>query len=325
MNWYANSNAKQQQQQQNQRIRRSAIQFHGNCLTHQGNQIDKRAKSVKLHWLVSFIQPFALLAHEIVWCFVSLSVSFILDFNGLWNFGIPQHGNCQHFNCHFDYYFYFVSSIASFVVDRLLIADSCVFPSSSSSHFVFRYLLLKQNSTELNEWQTRKLAQLFQILLENWKFFAIVSCGIGQPFPPVLALFFVAVECARAITVLYQFKEKEDEENRLCAAKARQNIFWIIHIIDCSFFIFVFFHFERLFICSLFEWAQQVYALAFTHSHTHMPETSHPTKQLTQSYHCRSFQTTIKISNANNAEKWIREKKKKHTSIYAIVIVSRGP
>lgn len=51
------------------------------------------------------------------------------------------------------------------------------------------------------------------------------------------------------------------------------------------------------------------------HTHTHIPETSQPIKQLTQSYHCRSFQTTIKISNANNAEKWIQEKEKTHQHI----------
>lgn len=52
-----NSNKKKQ------RIRRSAIQFHGNCLTHQGNQIDKRSQKRYVALTCLVYSSIRLLAH----------------------------------------------------------------------------------------------------------------------------------------------------------------------------------------------------------------------------------------------------------------------
>lgn len=116
------------------KIRRSAIQFHGNGLTHQGNRNDKSVKSVVLHWLVSSRPVFTL--HP---SYCSRTVHARIQ----WplKFGIPQHGFCQHFNCHFIFYGCFQ---LLFCVDyRLLIVDSFFFVVCS---WIYTYIFSSSNT-----------------------------------------------------------------------------------------------------------------------------------------------------------------------------------
>lgn len=126
----------------------------------------------------------------------------------------------------------------------------------------------------------------------------------------------------------------------------QRNIFWIIHII-CYFFP----HFERLFICSLFERAQQVQKCICARSHTHTnlyretltyvhtyihtytrkkthakhistPKETKANRTTNTTTPCRSFQTTIK-SQMPIQYKTQRESSKKTSSVCDCYCIQR--